>query len=40
MKITILADVDGRKGINYIWNNLGLFEAMGLKIADVVESNG
>lgn len=38
MKITILADVDGRKGIDNIWNNIGMFEDIGVKIVDVMET--
>ena len=39
MKITILVDADGRKGINHIWNNTGYFEVIGLKLVDVFESH-
>lgn len=39
MKITILVNGDGRKGINQIWNNISIFEDLGLKIVDVFESD-
>ena len=36
-KITILANADN---INHIWNNLGVFESLGIKVIDVIESTG
>ena len=37
MKLTILADT---KGKDKIWDNLGVFERLGIKVIDVIESTG